>query len=96
MRNAATIALLLGLSGLALLGCGTADSDFDAGNRLKILRLADGSDSTAPVLLAVEKTDDSGKDGDPAVVDVDGSQGDGFPDPGETVETPCWGRTWAS
>ena len=82
MRQIIGYAFALGLA-VVLGGCGTAD-DFEAGNRLVVAKIADTSGSTAPVFLAVEKTDDSGLDGDPDTNDE--GENDGFPDPSEKVE----------
>jgi hypothetical protein len=77
--------IALCLAGLLpfLFACG--EDDFQAGNRLIVESITDEGGASTPIYNAFEKTDDSGKDGDPAVVDPDGSQGDGFPDLGETV-----------
>lgn len=84
MRSLLVCAVALGLVGL--FGCGSAD-DFQAGNRLIVERIADAvDDSTAPVFFAVEKTDDSGKDGELGTDDE--GEGDGIPnEPVDKVET---------
>lgn len=83
MRSFLVCAVALSLVGL--LGCGSAD-DFEAGNRLVVEKVADASGSTAPVFAAVEKTDDSGKDGELGTDDE--GEGDGIPnEPVANVET---------
>ncbi len=81
-RNLFAICLIACVPVLA--SCG-AEDDFQAGNRLIIESVTDEGGAEGPIFNAVVKTDDSGKDGDPAVVDADGSQGDGFPDLGEEI-----------
>lgn len=90
MRNTALLSLLAASLVLPLAGCGVADvdDDYQAGNRLLITSLTDAAGHSVPVLNGSVKTDDSGKDGDPATVDADGSQGDKFPDEGETILEP--------
>jgi len=68
---------------LGLAGCGS--DDYQAGNRLTVALLADAEGSTAPILYAVEETDDSGVNG--TLGDGDDGEGDGFPDNGEVLIT---------
>lgn len=85
MRTTRIVLCLAGLLPL-LFACG--EDDFQAGNRLIIQSITDKGGSSAPVYNAFEKTDDSGADGDLAVIDPNGSQGDGYPDQGEAVLQP--------
>ncbi|MBI5017423.1 MAG: hypothetical protein HZB55_18290 [Deltaproteobacteria bacterium] len=87
MPKVILLSLLATTLALPLVGCGVSD-DFQAGNRLVVTSLTDSNDHSVPIFNAVVKTDDSGKDGDPATVDTDGSQGDHFPDDGEKVLEP--------
>ncbi len=82
MRNGNTLGLALLLGALGLTGCGVADDDFQAGNRLIVDGVTDVSGSTAPVFAAVEWTNDGGPDNDPATLD---DNNPGFPDPEEEI-----------
>jgi hypothetical protein len=89
MRTDLLFSLLAPALALSLLGCGSVTGDnFQAGDRLLVAKIADANGANVPILNAVIKTDDSGKDGNAAQIDSDGSQGDGFPDEGEKVITP--------
>ncbi|WP_025323252.1 hypothetical protein [Deferrisoma camini] len=76
MRTLHTALVVLAVVALGLGGCGSAD-DFQAANLLTVERVVDSSGSTAPVFAAVEKTDDSGKDGELGTDDE--GEGDGIP-----------------
>ncbi len=85
MRTLYTALAVLAVVALGLGGCGSAD-DFQAGNLLTVEKVADSTGSTAPVFAAVEKTDDSGKDGELGTDDE--GEGDGIPnEPIANVET---------
>lgn len=78
------LALLSALAFLAY-GCGVADDDFQAGNRMTLTKIADTSGSTAPIFYAGEETDDSGADGQPGTDDP--GENNGKPDNGEAILT---------
>jgi hypothetical protein len=85
--------ILLSALGIALTswGCGSGiEPGFDAGNRLTVQTITDAKGLSVPIFNALEKTDDSGTDGvlNPEAPDPDGTEGNGLPDPGETVLVP--------
>ncbi len=82
MRRLISLFAVLSVPALVFWGCG---DDFDAGNRLIVQSVAP-TNQDGFSFPAVEKTLDEGRDGDPATIDADGSQGNGFWDgPLETL-----------
>ncbi|NTU59954.1 MAG: hypothetical protein HGA98_02720 [Deltaproteobacteria bacterium] len=97
LAHLAAPALLALLVGCGSAGGGGGDDDYDAASYLTVTNIVssssggeDGGGGAANQIVAnaVEQTDDSGTDGDPATVDADGTQDNGRPDPGEEVLTP--------
>jgi len=85
MRKALIARFAVSVVALSLWGCGVAD-DFEANSRLVVTSVTSAAGANTVVANALEKTDDSGTDGTAGTNDPDGTENNGLPDPGETVE----------